>query len=229
LIKLCVIAPYEPLRLGLCKLIDESEDLEMVAEASTLAELPGMGALREADVMVLDSDALLGAGRVTYDRLDEWLPKLKVLFLGSRDDARALSPEDLPAYMQLNTVGFMLKDGPTSRLVDGIRLIASGTFVCEMELIRHILTRLSHWAMVTDEHTNGQQLSSREMEVLEMVVKGASNKEIAQELFLSEGTIKAHVSHIMAKVNVERRTDLVRYALTKGVVRVAETGENGYR
>jgi DNA-binding NarL/FixJ family response regulator len=202
--------------------------MEVMAEAASLGELPGMGALRESDVLVLDADAMLGTGRMTYDRLDEWLPALKVLFLGSRDDANNLGPEDLPAYMQLNTVGFMLKDGPTSRLVDGIRLISVGTFVCEMELIRHMLTRLSHWAMLTDESTNGQQLSSRELEVLEMVVKGASNKEIAKELFLSEGTVKAHVSHIMAKVNVERRTDLVRHALTKGMVRVAE-GENGYR
>jgi DNA-binding NarL/FixJ family response regulator len=229
LIKLCVIAPYEPLRLGLCRLIAEAPDMEVIAEASSLAELPGMGALREADILVLDSDAMLGTGRMTYDKLDEWLPALKVLFLGTRDDARNLSPDDLPAYMQLNTVGFMLKDGPTSRLVDGIRLIACGTFVCEMDLIRHMLTRLSHWAMLTDEQASGQQLSSREMEVLEMVVKGASNKEIAQDLFLSEGTVKAHVSHIMAKVNVERRTDLVRHALTKGMVRVAENGDNGYR
>jgi DNA-binding NarL/FixJ family response regulator len=228
LIKLCVIAPYEPLRLGLCRLIAEAPDMEIIAEVSALSDLPALSALREADVLVLDSDAMLGSGRGTYDRLDEWLPGLKVLFLGTRDDARNLSPDDLPAYMQLNTVGFMLKDGPTSRLVDGIRLLAAGTFVCEMELIRHILTRLSHWATVTDEGVNGHQLSTRELEVLEMVVKGASNKEIAQDLFLSEGTVKAHVSHIMAKVNVERRTDLVRYALTKGVVRVAE-GENGYR
>ena len=133
--------------------------------------------------------------------------------------------------MRLNTVGFVLKDGPISRLEDAIRLLAAGTFVCETELIRHILTRLSQWATYSDEARNGEQLSIRESEVLTLVTRGSSNKQIAHELFLSEGTVKAHVSHIMNKLSVDRRTDLVRHALTKGLVPMTaalfEFGENG--
>jgi DNA-binding NarL/FixJ family response regulator len=151
-----------------------------------------------------------------------------VLFLGTPEDARAIRPEDIPTYMKLHTVGFMLKDGPTSRIIDGVRLVASGTFVCETELIRHILTRLTQWASYSTDETNrnGRQLSERETEVLTLVARGQSNKEIAQELFLSEGTVKAHVSHIMAKLAVDRRTDLVRYALSTGLIPMSdETAE----
>src|SRR3989454_851393 len=212
IIRVCVIAPFEPLRMGLVAAIGNAEGLKVIAEANSLSEVPGRTLFREADVIVVDSDAMLGPGRMTYAQMDELLPTLKVLFLGSRDDARNVTPDDLPAYMRLNTVGFVLKDGPVSRLVEAVRLVAAGTFVCETEMIRHILTRLSQWATYTEDSRNGQTLSERETEVLVMVAHGASNKEIAQELFLSEGTVKAHVSHIMNKLSLERRTDLVRYA-----------------
>jgi DNA-binding NarL/FixJ family response regulator len=121
--------------------------------------------------------------------------------------------------MRLHTLGFLMKDGPVARMFDAIRLVNSGTFVCETNLIRHILVRLAQAAAYSAEHDgNGQNLSDREMEVLTLVTKGMSNREVAQDLFLSEGTVKAHVSHIMGKLNVERRTDLVRHALTTGLV-----------
>jgi two-component system response regulator NreC len=212
--------------MGLVGTISNVRDMHVVGEASSFTELVSGGAYRGADVVVVDSDVMQGAiGHDTYAQLNEWLPALKVLFLGSREQARSISPDDLPAYMALNTVGFLMKDGPTSRLVEAIRLINAGTFVCETELIRHILTRLTQWATYTDDGRTGQQLSDREVEVLTMVARGGSNKEIARELFLSEGTIKAHVSHVMTKLNVERRTDLVRYALSKGLIPLSE--ENG--
>jgi len=158
--------------------------------------------------------------------LNEWLPAFKVLFLGNHEDARVISPDDLPLYMRLEATGFLLRDGTTARLLQAIRLIAAGTFVCETTVIKRIITRLSHWASYTDEQTE-QQLSDRETEVLAMVARGSSNKEIAQELFLSEGTVKSHVSHIMAKLNVDRRTDLVRYAYSKGIIPLAEEAAEG--
>jgi DNA-binding NarL/FixJ family response regulator len=104
-------------------------------------------------------------------------------------------------------------------MLDAIRLVSSGTFVCEIELIRHILTRLSQAAIYSpDDDQNGSHLTEREMEVVTLVTRGLSNKEIAQELFLSEGTVKAHVSRVMSKLGVDRRTDLVRHALSSGLV-----------
>ncbi|HET8943611.1 MAG TPA: response regulator transcription factor [Dehalococcoidia bacterium] len=224
-IKVCVIVPFEPLRTGLASTIARAPDMEVIDELEGLTALPGRAAFREAHVLVVDSDGLLGARRPTYDQLDRWLPQLKVLFLGTREDARNLTPDDLPAYMRLDTVGFIFKDGPAERLLEAIRLVNASTFVCETGLIRHILTRLSQWATYSDDNS-GSQLSEREMEVLTLVTQGASNKAIAQELFLSEGTVKAHVSHVMGKLGVERRTDLVRYALTRGLVKPAEDGSN---
>jgi len=226
-IKVCVVAPFEPLRKGLVATIEGVEDMTLVGEAQDLADLITKAAFTEADVIVVDSEAALGAGRTTYAQINEWLPALKVLFIGTEDDSRNIRAEDIPAYMRLHTVGFLVKTGPTERFLDAIRMVASGTFVCETELIRHILTRLSQWASYSAEENgrNGQQLSDRETEVLTLVARGQSNKEVAQELFLSEGTVKAHVSHIMAKLTLDRRTDLVRYALSIGLIPLQEESD----
>lgn len=228
-IKVCIVAPFEPLRLGLVSTIGNAKDMEIVGEATGLTDLITSPAFREADVLVVDSGAVQGANRSLYTQINEWLPALKVLFLGTQEDARDLSPDDIPSYMRLDTVGFLLKDGPTSRMMDAIRLVVSGTFVCETELIRHILTRLTQWASYSAEEStrNGQQLSERELEVLTLVARGYANKEVAHELFLSEGTVKAHVSHIMAKLSVDRRTDLVRYALSTGLIPLTDEPDAG--
>ena len=217
-IKVCVIAPFEPLRMGLVAAIGNADGIRVIAEANSLSEVPGRTLFRDADVIVIDSDAMLGPGRMTYAQLDELLPSLKVLFLGSRDDARNVTPDDLPAYMRLNTVGFVLKDGPISRLADAIRLLAAGTFVCETELIRHILTRLSQWATYSDEARNGEQLSIREGEVLTLVTRGSSNKQIAQRLVITPKTASNHIEHIYTKIQATGRASAALFAMQHGLV-----------
>ena len=124
------------------------------------------------------------------------------------------------AVHEHGTVGLIYKTGGTERLLDATRVIAGGGFVCETEVIRRILTKLIDWTK-DPTATNGE-LSAREVEVLNLVARGRSNKEIALELFVSEGTVKAHVSHIMSKLGMERRVELVRYALTSGLLDVVE-------
>jgi DNA-binding NarL/FixJ family response regulator len=222
-IRVCVIAAFEPLRLGLVKTLASAPDLEIVGEATALSDLATNPNIRDADVFVVDVDVLArGTGGTAISNLNEWLPALKVLFLGNQEDARVISPDDLPLYMKLNTVGFLFREGSTLRLVQAVRLISQGTFVCEADVIKGILVRLMQWASMADTTQTDYNLTEREMAVLTRIAQGASNKEIAQETFLSEGTVKAHVSHIMQKLRIDRRTDLVRFAIGKGLVALNE-------
>jgi DNA-binding NarL/FixJ family response regulator len=215
--KICVVAVYEPLRKGLVQDISEAPDMDVIGVEVGLDELLDSKAIGEADVLVVDVDALNRASASTRSRLTEWWSALNVLFIGSREQARSINPVDLPAYVQLKTVGFLLREGPTTRLLSVIRVIGAGAFVCESRVIRHILTRLSQWACDPDtDHENG--LSRREIEVLKLLACGASNKAVAQELVLSPETVKTHVRRIMRKLQVTRRADLVRYALGKRLV-----------
>ncbi len=202
------------------------ETLEVVGDAASLQEMAADQGFRRADVLLVDVDALNAANMDggLHNRLREWLPGMKVVFLGGGADADAINPDDIPRYMDLGTVGFLLKDGPSERLAKGIEMVAAGVFACEMDVIRRILTRLMHWA----SETPGEQadhLSERRTEVLVLVTRGRTNKEIARELFVSEGTVRAHISQIMAKLGLDRRVDLVRYALGRGLAPLEEPGD----
>ena len=110
-------------------------------------------------------------------------------------------------------------DAPGDRIVGALRLVGQGKFVCEceMEVLRSFLTALEAWAGET-AHDDASPLSGRELDVLRLVAQGLSNRGIAEQLFLSEGTVKIHISRIMTKLDLERRTELVRYALARGLV-----------
>jgi DNA-binding NarL/FixJ family response regulator len=215
--KVCVVASYEPLRRGLARDISEESDMEVIGVEPGLDDLLDGKAIGETDVLVVNVDALSRASESTRSRLTEWWSALNVLFIGSREQSRSINPVDIPAYVQLKTVGFLLREGPSSRLINVIRVMGAGAFVCESSTIRHILTGLSRWARDPDE-ANGTGLSRRETEVLKLLVGGASNKSVAQELVLSTETVKTHVRRIMRKLQVTRRADLVQYAVGKRLV-----------
>ena len=216
-VRVYLVAEFEPLRVGLARVIEAGAGIKLIATAASFEELARDDLYRECDVIVADVDTFNRADLASlYRRFAEWIPALKVLFLGNESDGRAIRPDAIPAYMSLNTIGFLLKNGSADRLVDAIRLVAAGAFVCETDVIRHILTQLNRWANVEAPAQVGQ-LSSRETEVLALVAQGRSNREIAAELFLSEGTVKIHVSHIMTKLDIDRRTELVRFAIASGL------------
>jgi len=217
-IRVYVVAGFEALHTGLVAAITGARDMSLLGSASTLEQMLDDDSIRDADVIVLEAQSINRAQMaVVSHRLREWLPGMRVLFLGSDSDSRSISPEDIPVYMTINTIGFLKMEGAVERMLQAIRLIASGSFVCETDLIKRILTRLTQWASYSPDEGAGH-LSEREAEVLGLVAMGRSNKEIAQELFLSEGTVKVHVNHIMTKLGLERRTELVRFAITKGFV-----------
>lgn len=221
-IRVFIVADFEPLRVGLGNTISSAEDMEVTGAVPSLQAMVVDGGYRTADVLVVDMAAMSKVDmNAMYARLQEWIPGLSVLFLGSGEEAGTIAFESIPMAVHLHTFGFLLKDGPVHRLIEAIRLIASEAFVCETDVIKRILTRLTQWASYSPS-APAEQLSDRETEVLSLVARGASNKEIARDLFLSEGTVKAHISHIMLKLGMGRRTELVRYALTSGVVPMNE-------
>lgn len=219
-IKVYLVADFEPLRTGLSGMIEAEPGMTLLGWAPSVPEMAADDAFREADVVVADAEAMSREDPLEMTRLlGEWIPGMQVLFMGNDADAREIRPEYLPVYLGMKTLGFVLKSGGSERIIHAIRLVERGAFVCEMDVIRNILTRLTHWANAAPSPSAlVGQLSDREVEVLQLVANGRSNREIAGELFLSEGTVKIHVSHIMTKLDIDRRTELVRFALSNGLV-----------
>jgi DNA-binding NarL/FixJ family response regulator len=220
--KVFLIVEFEPLRTGLESAIPRDQGLAVCGAASSIQEAGRSAAFLEADIVLVDVDALNRSQTdVLFGALGERFPGLKVLFLGEMQDAMEIPFETLQVLLQLDTFGFVHKSGPAHRVLEAIRIVATRGFVCESDAIKHVLSRLSQWSNQSST-TVFDQLSEREFEVLTRVVQGRSNKEIARDLFVSEGTVKAHVSHIMAKLNVERRTELVRQAVANGLISAAD-------
>jgi DNA-binding NarL/FixJ family response regulator len=170
-------------------------------------------------VLLVDASAL-GAGNAgVYASIQDRLPELKVLFIGTAAEAASFSVETLRVVTRLSTVGFLYRDGTIDRVIDGVRLVASGAFVCETDVMRALLSDLATRGSkaVREAPAPVPELSAREREVLALVASGLSNREIGSRLYVSEGTVKAHVSHVMSKLGLERRTELVRFAMSRGL------------
>jgi DNA-binding NarL/FixJ family response regulator len=225
-----VVADFEALRIGLSSVLDTESGLAKAGEAATIEAMVADAASQRADVVLMDVRLLAPAAADEFNRWLKSSPEsLRVLVFGSNSEAVGLGGELLGGLFGCAGLGFMFDHTTVGRLVEGIRLVASGTFVCECDLplARELWGRLRTTARAgraSEEH-----LSERELEVLLLVAEGLSNKQIAEHLYLSEGTVKVHVSRIIAKLGLERRTELVRYAIGKGLTLLDELSERkGY-
>jgi DNA-binding NarL/FixJ family response regulator len=170
-----------------------------------------------ADVLVIDMSALEHTDPSEVNRLlMPLVPNMRALFLGNSEDTAEQGYESIAPTMMLDTVGFIYRHGSASKLVNAVELVAAGIFVCETDVIKRNLIRVAKTLAAPPPSTEGP-LSEREVEVLGLIARGLSNREIARELFVTEGTAKAHVSRIMAKTGVDRRAGLVRYAIENGI------------
>jgi DNA-binding NarL/FixJ family response regulator len=144
---------------------------------------------------------------------------------GSRSHIIILTTFDLDEYahagLRAGASGFLLKDAPTADLLSAIRAVASGEAVVAPSTTRRLLATIAHQLPVAETGADPPGLSSltpREGEVLIAVARGLSNAEIAEELVLSEATVKTHVGRILAKLDLRDRVQIVIYAYDHGLV-----------
>lgn len=116
--------------------------------------------------------------------------------------------------LQAGALGFLLKDTPPEMLVDGIRQVNRGESWLHPKIARKVLRELTK---PKDEKNTANQLTDRELEVIRLLAQGYSNQDIADQLVLSEATIRTHVSHILSKLHLASRTQAALYALRKGL------------
>lgn len=218
-IRVYVAAGFEALRIGLSNVLDASPGVQKSGEAASIEAMLADSASQRADVVLVDARLLPPA---PVESLRAWLvepsPPRRVLVFGSNREAAALSGEALVALLESGGLGLMFNHGAVERLLDAVRRVAAGIFVCEcdMDVLRELARRFRATAPERGRALQ-EHLSDRELEVLLLVAEGLSNRQIAEHLFLSEGTVKVHVSRIIAKLGMERRTELVRYAIDKGL------------
>ena len=185
------------------------DDLEAVGEAGSADDaVAGARALRP-DVIVLDAGLCKQAETDLVQALAQEHPGGKVLVLSVQDE-----PEDLREALELCASGYILKQAVETELAPAIREVAAGGRYVPPELGARLI------AAETAERRRAEEdpLSDREREVLRLLALGHTNQEIAEKLFISVRTAEAHRAHIMQKLRLSTRAELVQYALGKGLL-----------
>lgn len=206
-IRILIADDHPVVRAGLQGMLASQPDFDLVGEASTGREAVVLAVQLQPDVVLLDlrMAELDGVGATVQIRALQ--PDVSVLMLTTYD-----SNTDILRAIEAGATGYLLKDTPRDELFAAIRTVAQGKAVLAPTVaLRLVQQRQMPVAEI---------VSARELEVLTLVARGASNREIARSLHLSEATVKTHLIHLFGKLGVNDRTAAVTVALERGLLRL---------
>lgn len=206
-IRILIADDHPVVRAGLQGMLTSQSDFELVGEAATGNEAVTLSAHLHPDVILMDlrMAEMDGAAATAYIQTQQ--PGTPVLILTTYD-----TNADILRAIEAGATGYLLKDTPREDLFAAIRSVAQGKAVLAPSVATRLLRQRQTLA--------GEALSARELEVLSLVARGASNKEIARSLYLSEATVKSHLIHLFGKLGVTDRTAAVTVALQHGLLRL---------
>ncbi|GIH61733.1 DNA-binding response regulator [Microbispora siamensis] len=201
-LKLMIVDDHPVVRDGLRGMFDRVADIEVVAEASDGFEALAMARRARPHVVLMDlrMPGLDGVGAIQRLRADH--PEIKVVVLTTYD-----TDADVARAMAAGVAGYLLKDAPREELHRAVRTAAAGGAVLAPSVASALMSRPA-----------AQEPSPRELEVLRLVARGSANKEIARALLISETTVKTHLKHVFAKLNVDSRAAAVVVAMERGLI-----------
>jgi two-component system NarL family response regulator len=213
-LKLIIVDDHAIFREGLRALLDMEEDFQVIGEASHGAEAVAMVAEEPPDVILLDLHLPDGLGSDFCRELLGVSPQSRVLILSAYDDDQEIS-----AALIAGASGYVLKTVGGERLADNIRSVSRGEVLLAPTVAAKVvrqLSRLREEATKQEEALDG--LTPREREVFFLASRGLRNSEIAEELYLSEKTIKTHLRNIYNKLNLTSKAELRLFAVRMGLV-----------
>lgn len=209
MIKLMLVDDHAVLRDGLRNILELEDDIRVVGEAVSGDEALEKVPKCEPDVILMDINMPQKNGVEVTGILKKKYPSIKVLVLTMHNH-----DEYFMAAIREGADGYLLKDAPSEQVVEAIRTVASGESVIHPSMTKKLL----NFHQQQQEQPKENALTEREMEVLQCLVEGMSNKEIADRLFISDKTVKIHVSKIFKKFNVKSRSQVVIYAVQNKLV-----------
>jgi DNA-binding NarL/FixJ family response regulator len=216
-----VLVDDQPLlRTGFRMILHSTEDIVVVGEAADGTQAVDLVATRIPDVVLMD---------VRMPGVDGIEATRRIVESGSSSRILILTTFDLDEYafagLRAGASGFLLKDVPPAELTAAIRSVAAGDAVVSPRITRELLNRYAPMLPIADKSANDDEvhpiltlLTEREGDVMLALARGLSNAEIARELFLSEATVKTHVTRILGKLGLRDRVQAVVLAYEQGLV-----------
>ena len=206
------------MREGTRRILEQEKDLEVVAEAGDGEEAVRQATSLKPDVAIIDVAMPKLDGIEATKQIKSACPAITVLILSAYDDDQFVF-----SLLEAGAAGYLLKSVRGSELVDAVRAVQAGESVLHPAIARKVLNRFARISGEPKEKEPTEVLSEREMDVLRLVTKGLSNKDIAEELCLSIRTVQGHLGNIFNKLQVSSRTEAVVRALKEGWVTIDDT------
>ncbi len=210
MIRVLLVDDHEMVRLGVSSYLSIQNDIEVVGEAENGEEGYDKALELRPDVILMDLVMEVMDGiESTKKILGDW-PEAKILIVTSFIDDEKVYPA-----IEAGASGYLLKTSTAHEIADAIRATYKGERVLEPEVTTKMMEQLSN----RNRHVLHEELTNREQEILMLIAQGMSNQEIADELFITLKTVKTHVSNILAKLEVEDRTQAAIYAFKHGLIK----------
>jgi two-component system response regulator NreC len=194
-------------RSALRMLLETEEGIEVVAEAGDAQEAIRYVSGHRPTVLILDINMPGGSGLSAIPEIRSSSPETKIVMLTMQEETASARQA-----LQAGVLGYILKEAASEELVKAVRLAAKGKTYLQPELGARLAAE--------PEVVSPDDLSDREIEVLRLIALGHTNNEIAKNLYLSVRTVESHRAHIQQKLGVTSRSELVRYALDRGLIEV---------
>jgi two-component system response regulator DegU len=229
-IKVLLADDHQLFREGLKRILNMENDLEVIGECGDGIQVLEFCNKEKPDVVLLDINMPIENGVVATERLRDIFPEIKVIILSIHDDESYVFET-----LRKGATGYLLKDMEAEQLINAIRTVADGHAYIHPKVTGKLINQLRRMTYLDEiGATSGaaasretitklipkgnNPLTRREAEVLRLMAEGKSNKSIGESLFISEKTVKNHVSSILQKMEVDDRTQAVIYAIKYGWV-----------
>ncbi|HEY9290285.1 MAG TPA: response regulator transcription factor [Microlunatus sp.] len=207
MITIMLVDDHPVLRHGMTSLLSTQPDFDVVGDTGDHREVLELAARLRPDVVLMDLDLGADVGGVELtDQLTKTQPDLRVLVFTTYD-----SDADIVGALDAGATGYLLKESRPAELFDAIRSAVSGGSALSPSVAARMVGRM---------RTPSEALTSREIEVLELLGQGNSNRAIGRQLFVSEATVKTHLHHIFTKLGVDSRSAALAEANRRGIIRL---------
>jgi len=207
-IRILITDDHAVVREGLRTLIGTEPGMEVIGDAADGVEAVEIACALKPDVILMDMVMPRMGGLEAIQKIKEQCPDAQVLVLTSFSDDETVFPA-----IKAGALGYLLKNTPPDRLLSAIRDVHQGNPSMSPDIANKLMSELQR---KSDLPPTEDPLTDREMDVLKLVARGMTNLEIAEELVISEGTVRTHVSNVLSKLHLANRTQAALFALREG-------------
>jgi two-component system, NarL family, response regulator NreC len=212
-VRIVVADDHTLIRSGIVGLLNAQPDMEVVGEAATGKEAMEQAVRCTPEVLLLDVAMPEGSGLETARDIKQRFPEMQVLMLTMHD-----RQDYLFEALRAGAAGYILKGADVQDLLAGIRAVCRGEVYLYPALTKRLLSDFLRRAERGEDPGHLGSLSERERDVLRLIAQGKTSNEIARSLYISPHTVQTHRDHIMEKLNLHRKAELIRYAIRTGLV-----------